>query len=173
MRGDLQVRQGDAVYVLRDIPIKDESGKVLPTKKHTYETIGAIDYQECDIFRVEHLWKNELGKRFIFGHHFLRPHETFHEPSRRFYPNEVVRVSLMRWYPLSWSLDAAGCWIEQLSVKDAPWNATMRIIATSASCVWTRRQGSSQRPRPTIQPAPRAMPSENFPRRLRSPRAMR
>ncbi|XP_033161603.1 histone-lysine N-methyltransferase ash1 [Drosophila mauritiana] len=109
MRGDLQVRQGDAVYVLRDIPIKDESGKVLPTKKHTYETIGAIDYQECDIFRVEHLWKNELGKRFIFGHHFLRPHETFHEPSRRFYPNEVVRVSLYEVVPIE--LVIGRCWV--------------------------------------------------------------
>ncbi|KAH8373440.1 hypothetical protein KR009_006870 [Drosophila setifemur] len=109
MRGDLQVRQGDAVYVLRDIPIKDEAGKVLPTKKHTYETIGAIDYQECDIFRVEHLWKNEKGKRFIFGHHFLRPHETFHEPSRRFYPNEVVRVSLYEVVPIE--LVIGRCWV--------------------------------------------------------------
>ncbi|XP_036672163.3 histone-lysine N-methyltransferase ash1 [Drosophila suzukii] len=109
MRGDLQVRQGDAVYVLRDIPIKDEAGKVLPTQKHTYETIGAIDYQECDIFRVEHLWKNEVGKRFIFGHHFLRPHETFHEPSRRFYPNEVVRVSLYEVVPIE--LVIGRCWV--------------------------------------------------------------
>lgn len=109
MRGDLQVRQGDAVYVLRDIPIKDETGKVLPSQKHTYETIGAIDYQECDIFRVEHLWKNEEGKRFIFGHHFLRPHETFHEPSRRFYPNEVVRVSLYEVVPIE--LVIGRCWV--------------------------------------------------------------
>ncbi|KAH8410780.1 hypothetical protein KR222_007582, partial [Zaprionus bogoriensis] len=109
MRGDLQVRQGDAVYVLRDIPIKDETGKVLPSQKHTYETIGAIDYQECDIFRVEHLWKNEAGKRFIFGHHFLRPHETFHEPSRRFYPNEVVRVSLYEVVPIE--LVIGRCWV--------------------------------------------------------------
>ncbi|ALC44770.1 ash1 [Drosophila busckii] len=109
MRGELQVRQGDAVYVLRDIPIKDEAGKVLPSQKHTYETIGAIDYQECDIFRVEHLWKNEEGKRFIFGHHFLRPHETFHEPSRRFYPNEVVRVSLYEVVPIE--LVIGRCWV--------------------------------------------------------------
>ncbi|EDV97564.1 GH14625 [Drosophila grimshawi] len=109
MRGELQVRQGDAVYVLRDIPIKDEAGKVMPSQKHTYETIGAIDYQECDIFRVEHLWKNEAGKRFIFGHHFLRPHETFHEPSRRFYPNEVVRVSLYEVVPIE--LVIGRCWV--------------------------------------------------------------
>ncbi|XP_068148570.1 LOW QUALITY PROTEIN: histone-lysine N-methyltransferase ash1 [Drosophila tropicalis] len=106
MRGnDLQVRQGDAVYVLRDIPIKDNEEQ----KKHTYETIGKIDYQECDIFRVEHLWKNETGKRFIFGHHFLRPHETFHEPTRRFYPNEVVRVSLYEVVPIE--LVIGRCWV--------------------------------------------------------------
>ncbi|XP_020713257.1 histone-lysine N-methyltransferase ash1 isoform X1 [Ceratitis capitata] len=109
MRGDLHVRQGDAVYVLRDIPIKDAAGNVLPKQKHTYETIGTIDYNECDIFRVERLWKNEEGKRFIFGHHFLRPHETFHEPSRRFYPNEVVRVPLYEIVPIE--LVIGRCWV--------------------------------------------------------------
>nr|XP_014089278.2 histone-lysine N-methyltransferase ash1 [Bactrocera oleae] len=109
MRGDLHVRQGDAVYVLRDIPIKDAAGNVVPKQKHTYETIGTIDYNECDIFRVERLWKNEEGKRFIFGHHFLRPHETFHEPSRRFYPNEVVRVPLYEIVPIE--LVIGRCWV--------------------------------------------------------------
>ncbi|XP_036326149.1 histone-lysine N-methyltransferase ash1 [Rhagoletis pomonella] len=109
MRGDLHVRQSDAVYVLRDIPVKDASGSVVPTQKHTYETIGNIDYNECDIFRVERLWKNEEGKRFIFGHHFLRPHETFHEPSRRFYPNEVVRVPLYEIVPIE--LVIGRCWV--------------------------------------------------------------
>ncbi|XP_054733377.1 histone-lysine N-methyltransferase ash1 isoform X2 [Anastrepha obliqua] len=109
MRGNLHVRQGDAVYVLRDIPVKDASGNVVPKQKHTYETIGIIDYNECDIFRVERLWKNEEGKRFIFGHHFLRPHETFHEPSRRFYPNEVVRVPLYEIVPIE--LVIGRCWV--------------------------------------------------------------
>ncbi|XP_055856799.1 histone-lysine N-methyltransferase ash1 isoform X2 [Episyrphus balteatus] len=109
MRGDLQIRQGDTVYVLRDIPIKDENGVICPTKKHTYETIGEIDYSECDIFRVERLWKDQDGKRVIFGHHFLRPHETFHEPSRRFYPNEVVRVPLYELVPIE--LVIGRCWV--------------------------------------------------------------
>ncbi|XP_073843875.1 histone-lysine N-methyltransferase ash1 [Musca autumnalis] len=110
MRGkDLQVRQGDAVYVLRDIPVKDSAGNVVPTKKHTYETIGEIDYNECDIFRVERLWKDDKGERFIFGHHFLRPHETFHEPSRKFYPNEVVRVPLYEVVPIN--LVIGRCWV--------------------------------------------------------------
>lgn len=110
MRGnDLHVRQGDAVYVLRDIPIRDGSGNVVPSQKHTYQTIGDIDYNECDIFRVERLWKTKEGKRFIFGHHFLRPHETFHEPTRRFYPNEVVRVPLYEVVPIE--LVIGRCWV--------------------------------------------------------------
>ncbi|XP_023303946.2 histone-lysine N-methyltransferase ash1 [Lucilia cuprina] len=110
MRGSsLQVRQGDAVYVLRDIPVKDATGNVVPSKKHTYETIGDVDYNECDIFRVERLWKDDDGKRFIFGHHFLRPHETFHEPSRKFYPNEVVRVPLYEVVPID--LVMGRCWV--------------------------------------------------------------
>ena len=32
------------------------------------------------------------GEKFAFGHMYVRPHETFHEPSRKFYPNEVSQV---------------------------------------------------------------------------------
>lgn len=117
LRGDLQIRQADTVYVLRDIPIDEKTaatisknGKIVePPKKHTYETIGDIDYSECDIFRVERLWKNKEGKRFVFGHHYLRPHETYHEPSRKFYPNEVVRVPLYEVVPIE--LVIARCWV--------------------------------------------------------------
>ena len=48
LRGDLQLRQGDTVYVLRDTP-----------EKHTYKTIEKMDYNEMDIFRIERLWKND------------------------------------------------------------------------------------------------------------------
>lgn len=47
LRGDLQLRQGDTVYVLRDT-----------AEKHTYKTIQKLDYEEMDIFRIERLWKN-------------------------------------------------------------------------------------------------------------------
>lgn len=78
MRGDLQLRQGDTVYVLRDIPIEGTD------RKHTYDTIGKIEYSELDIFRIERLWKEEkTGRRMAYGHHYLRPHETFHEPTRK------------------------------------------------------------------------------------------
>lgn len=78
MRGHLQLRQGDTVYVLRDIPIEGTD------QKHTYDTIGNIEYSELDIFRIERLWKEEkTGRRMAYGHHYLRPHETFHEPTRK------------------------------------------------------------------------------------------
>lgn len=111
MRGqDLQIRQSDTVYVLRDIPIEDDCAEPdTPVRKHTYETIGEIDYSQCDIFRVERLWKNHEGRRFVFGHHYLRPHETYHEPSRKFYQNEVVRVPLFEIVPIE--LIMGRCWV--------------------------------------------------------------
>nr|XP_034180830.1 histone-lysine N-methyltransferase ash1 isoform X2 [Osmia lignaria] len=98
MRGDLQLRQGDTVYVLRDTP-----------EKHTYKTIQKPDYEQMDIFRIERLWKNTEGERFVFGHHYLRPHETYHEPTRKFYENEVVCAPLYEAVPCD--LVAERCWV--------------------------------------------------------------
>ncbi|XP_077260397.1 histone-lysine N-methyltransferase ash1 isoform X2 [Temnothorax americanus] len=98
MRGDLQLRQGDTVYVLRDTP-----------DKHTYKTIQKPDYEQMDIFRIERLWKNREGERFVFGHHYLRPHETYHEPTRKFYVNEVVCAPLYEAVPCD--LVAERCWV--------------------------------------------------------------
>ncbi|XP_043260523.1 histone-lysine N-methyltransferase ash1 isoform X2 [Colletes gigas] len=98
MRGDLQLRQGDTVYVLRDTP-----------EKHTYKTIQKPDYEQMDIFRIERLWKNVEGERFVFGHHYLRPHETYHEPTRKFYENEVVCAPLYEAVPCD--LVAERCWV--------------------------------------------------------------
>lgn len=110
MRGDdLQIRQSDTIYVLRDIPIEGEANANRPVKKHTYQTIGKVDFTECDIFRVERMWKDHDGKRFVFGHHYLRPHETYHEPSRKFYQNEVVRVPLYEVVPID--LVMGRCWV--------------------------------------------------------------
>uniref|UniRef100_A0A182PGW1 Histone-lysine N-methyltransferase n=1 Tax=Anopheles epiroticus TaxID=199890 RepID=A0A182PGW1_9DIPT len=110
MRGKLQIRQTDTVYVLRDIPMSpDPNNPNAPVRKHTYETIGKIEYSECDIFRVESLWKDKEGRRFVYGHHYLRPHETYHEPTRRFYPNEVMRVPLYEVIPIELVVDR--CWV--------------------------------------------------------------
>lgn len=77
LRGNLQLRQGDTVYVLRDIPIPGTN------KKHTYDTVGEVKYADLDIFRIERLWKDFKGQRIAYGHHYLRPHETYHEPTRK------------------------------------------------------------------------------------------
>ena len=37
------------------------------------------------------------GEKFAFGHMYVRPHETFHEPSRKFYPNEVSVYLTIAW----------------------------------------------------------------------------
>ncbi|XP_050431930.1 histone-lysine N-methyltransferase ASH1L [Adelges cooleyi] len=103
MREDLQVRVNDTVYVLRDI-VNPETGK-----SHSFKTIKHFKYSDCDIFRVEKLWKNEGGERFSFGHHYLRPHETYHEPTRKFYPNEVVRVPIYE--KISLDLIMGRCWV--------------------------------------------------------------
>ncbi|KAJ2949544.1 hypothetical protein O0L34_g15464 [Tuta absoluta] len=152
MRGDLQVRQGDTVYVLRDIPIDDKhpdvsqkggdkgdspktkrqdrkkvknlgkgkdkeepsTGKECSVRKHTYQTIGSIPVSELDIFRVERLWKHkDTQERYVYGHHYLRPHETFHEPTRKFFHNEVMRVPLYEAVPIE--LVMSQCWVMDLN----------------------------------------------------------
>lgn len=40
------------------------------------------------------------GERFAFGHHYFRPHETHHSPSRRFYHIELFRVPIYEIIPL-------------------------------------------------------------------------
>lgn len=140
MRGSLQVRQGDTVYVLRDIPVtparpdrsqpalgdqrrrpdrkpkgKDDApNKETTVRKHTYQTIGSSPVSELDIFRVERLWKHKhTQERFVYGHHYLRPHETFHEPTRKFFHNEVMRVPLYEAVPIE--LVMSQCWVMDLN----------------------------------------------------------
>lgn len=45
----------------------------------------------------------------MFGHHYLRPHETYHEPTRKFYVNEVVCAPLYEAVPCD--LVAERCWV--------------------------------------------------------------
>lgn len=76
----------------------------------TYRTVGDdVNPADMDIFRIERLWTNEKGDRFAFGHHYLRPHETFHEPNRKFFHNEVFRVPIYEVLPLDtiWK----KCWV--------------------------------------------------------------
>ena len=81
-----------------------------PTYKSVEDSEASIE--DMDIFRVERLWINEKGERFAFGHHYLRPHETFHEPTRKFFRNEVFRVPIYEVLPLDtiWK----QCWVLDL-----------------------------------------------------------
>ena len=95
-------------------PIKGPSkqaASLLSGQYPTYRTVdpSLVNANDMDIFRVERLWVNEAGHKFAFGFHYLRPHETFHEPSRRFFDNEVFRVPLYEVLPLDtiW----AECWV--------------------------------------------------------------
>ena len=94
------------MYVLRDIPI-DPSKTGGP--RHTFETIGKVNYSECDIVRVETLYKDEKGESRVLGHHYLRSNEVYHEPSRKFYTNELMRTSIFESIPIDLVIDT--CWV--------------------------------------------------------------
>ncbi len=46
---------------------------------------------EYDILFVERLWLDDDGNGQVSGFYYIRPNETFHEPTRKFFPNEVFR----------------------------------------------------------------------------------
>ena len=99
-------------------PIKGPSKEAASLASGNYPTYKSVDQnistQDMDIFRIERLWKNEAGAMFAFGYHYLRPHDTFHEPTRRFFNNEVFRVPLYEVLPLDtifrqcWVMDPAS-----------------------------------------------------------------
>ncbi|KAL4227882.1 Histone-Lysine N-Methyltransferase ash1l [Mactra antiquata] len=90
MRDDMQIRLGSCVYVMKENQ----------SRRYSYKKSGGLNKERMDIFRIERLWKNENGDKYAFGHTYVRPHETFHEPSRKFYPNEVFRTPLVEVFPL-------------------------------------------------------------------------
>uniref|UniRef100_A0A3Q2XDE1 Ash1 (absent, small, or homeotic)-like (Drosophila) n=1 Tax=Haplochromis burtoni TaxID=8153 RepID=A0A3Q2XDE1_HAPBU len=94
LRDDLLLHQ-DCVYLMRDSRRSPEGQPV----RQSYRLLSHINRDKLDIFRIEKLWKNE-GERFAFGHHYFRPHETHHSPSRRFYQNELFRMPLYEIIPL-------------------------------------------------------------------------
>ncbi|XP_017278982.1 histone-lysine N-methyltransferase ASH1L isoform X2 [Kryptolebias marmoratus] len=96
LRDDLLLHQGDCVYLMRDSRRTPEGQPV----RQSYRLLSHMNRDKLDIFRIEKLWKNEKGERFAFGHHYFRPHETHHSPSRRFYQNELFRMPLYEIIPL-------------------------------------------------------------------------
>lgn len=59
------------------------------------------------------IYFHNRGDKFAFGHHYLRPHETFHEPWRKFFPNEVIRSPLCEILPLDMVIN--HCWVLDLN----------------------------------------------------------
>ncbi|KAJ6647992.1 Histone-lysine N-methyltransferase ash1, partial [Pseudolycoriella hygida] len=112
MRGDLQIRCKDTVYILRDIrvePDQKSASLMSPVKKQTYQTVRNISYSDCDIFRIQRLYKDMEGNRFAFGHNYLRPNETYHKPTQKFYDNEIIKVPVYEAVPLD--LIMGRCWV--------------------------------------------------------------
>jgi len=94
------------VYVLRDPPHAPDAVVI---DRPTYRTAGPLIPKECDIFRIDSLWKDQEGKRFAYGHHYVRPCETYHEHNRRFYRNEVCRSPVSE--VISIDLIHGKCWV--------------------------------------------------------------
>nr|SZF06489.1 Bromo Adjacent Homology (BAH) domain contaning protein [Psoroptes ovis] len=115
----LRIRLGDCVYIYRQSPnpitSKQLSGKKNSDIKqidseHFIETIRTaannairtrstpFERKQCIIIRVQHLAIIEkTGQKILFGHHYIWPSETYHEPTRKFYPNELLRSPLCEW----------------------------------------------------------------------------
>lgn len=97
---DLRVKVGDCVYLC---PPKDDkkSPRKLSVKEKGREESGE---GECNsnyiILRVSSLVVDPSGRKWVLGSHFLRPSETYHEPSRKFYQKEVLRSPIMDRVPI-------------------------------------------------------------------------
>ncbi len=75
--------------------LKEEAALALKTKNQHFER------KECIIIRVQHLAVVEATKQLIlYGHHYLWPRETYHEPTRKFFHNEVLRSPNNEWAAL-------------------------------------------------------------------------
>ncbi|XP_055888108.1 uncharacterized protein LOC106075037 isoform X1 [Biomphalaria glabrata] len=88
IKDDVQYAVGDCVYVMRDCK-RTSAGTPL---RASHRLMASVNPDKLDIFRLEQLWKDPKGEKFASGTPYLRPQETFHEPTRKFYPNELFRT---------------------------------------------------------------------------------
>ncbi|KAK3097974.1 hypothetical protein FSP39_014982 [Pinctada imbricata] len=112
LRDELQIRVGDCVYVLREVPKAAEAMEI-DSIKTSYKIITEKGMDKLDIFRIERLWKDQKGDKFAFGHNYYRPHETYHEPTRKFYENEVFRMPIYEIIPFT--AIVGGCCVMDLN----------------------------------------------------------
>lgn len=115
---NIRIKIGDCVYIYRhafdQITSKHLSAKIsdnqdidsesfIQTIKKAADSAIAnrnepFDSRKCIIIRVQHLAIIEDTKqKVLFGHHYIWPSETYHEPTRKFYPNELLRSPLCEW----------------------------------------------------------------------------
>lgn len=57
MRDEIQVRVGDCVYVLRDVPMSKHI--TVESIKTSHRLVAEIGPDKLEIFRIERLWKDE------------------------------------------------------------------------------------------------------------------
>nr|XP_032824518.1 uncharacterized protein LOC116950675 [Petromyzon marinus] len=98
---ELLIKVGDCTYASRELPPRR-----FPPRRAGQ---SPSDPKSLDIMRIEKLWKDDSGERFAYGYHYLRPEQTHHTPSRRFFPNELFRVPVYETMPLH--AVEAHCWV--------------------------------------------------------------
>lgn len=110
------------------------------------------------------------GERFVFGHHYLRPHETYHEPTRKFYENEVVCAPLYEAVPCE--LVAERCWVLDLNTycKGRPMGASPEHIYVCEFRVDKAARLFSKVARSRHQICTKPYAFETFPERIRHTR---
>ncbi|CAG2162015.1 unnamed protein product, partial [Oppiella nova] len=96
MCNGLHIKTGDCVYIYRT----KEEDKHTNRKTSPIKALRGDSKTDYIIFRVQNLAIKESGKKLLYGHHYLRPSETYHEPSRKFYDNEVLKSPLTEWVPI-------------------------------------------------------------------------
>uniref|UniRef100_A0AC34R7N9 Histone-lysine N-methyltransferase n=1 Tax=Panagrolaimus sp. JU765 TaxID=591449 RepID=A0AC34R7N9_9BILA len=76
-------------------PIEEPPADIL---KPSIQTV--YDRKDLRVFRIVRLFKDPTGQRFAFGCYYARPHETFVDPGRMFYKNELFCTPLFDTLPV-------------------------------------------------------------------------
>ena len=86
---------------------------------------------EYDILCVERLWIDDDAIAQAAGFYYIRPNETFHEPTRKFFPNEVFR------FPTSNDPVPINCFVRPCFVFDIKTYTKGKPISDNSSRVLT------------------------------------